>query len=325
MVLGVSTNNEGASSLAGEIESKFGVAGMKVTPLSPPQPPPPSSPGALRRMLSLKGSAANLSGVSTGSSSSPIPSPLRAAGTRGKAAVEGALEATRDAYDGASAQRSAIFGADARPPQPTHVLLYLNSATFVGEAGGRLAKEMRDARARRIPIVLVHETDPMHGGCPFERFFQSTPQDLIDDGLFRKIATACHPAPHRAVSIALIARSLGAEPRNSTCLRSLHGLLRLKRGMSAELSRGRRGAADYYPSVDVGSANTHGARRSDRRAEVEDAEEPVLQAPVEPKVILGTPRKESSTPPVQPEGEDEDEDAGDQDEQGAEDGIAARV
>ena len=40
--------------------------------------------------------------------------------------------------------------------------------------------------------------------------FQTTPQDLIEGGLYRKIAIACHPMPHRKVSLALIAKACGA-------------------------------------------------------------------------------------------------------------------
>ena len=36
----------------------------------------------------------------------------------------------------------------------------------------------------------------------FSHFFQSTPQDLIDDGLYKTIALALHPMPHREVSMA---------------------------------------------------------------------------------------------------------------------------
>ena len=48
----------------------------------------------------------------------------------------------------------------------------------------------------------------------FSHFFQSTPQDLIDDGLYKTIALALHPMPHREVSLALVAQACGAVPRN---------------------------------------------------------------------------------------------------------------
>jgi len=58
--------------------------------------------------------------------------------------------------------------------------------------------------------VLVHEVDPENGGCPFARFFQTTPEDLIVDGLYKTIAVAFPPYPHRGASYALLARALGA-------------------------------------------------------------------------------------------------------------------
>ena len=46
----------------------------------------------------------------------------------------------------------------------------------------------------------------------FSHFFQSTPQDLIDDGLYKTIALALHPMPHREVSMAQVAQACGAMP-----------------------------------------------------------------------------------------------------------------
>ena len=42
--------------------------------------------------------------------------------------------------------------------------------------------------------------------------FQTTPQDLIDDGLYKSIAIALHEMPHREVSLALVAQACGAKP-----------------------------------------------------------------------------------------------------------------
>ena len=104
------------------------------------------------------------------------------------------------------------------------MLLYLNAETFVGDASGRLAADLRRAAplddslfvqtngARSsVPIVLVHEQDPDHGACPFSRFFQLTPNDLIIDyKLYGPIAVALQPVPFRDVSLALVAKELGA-------------------------------------------------------------------------------------------------------------------
>ena len=65
-----------------------------------------------------------------------------------------------------------------------------------------------------VPIVMCHENDPERGGCEFGRFFGTTPQDLIDDGLYRALAFAAYPGmEHRAASLALLAKALGAKPQ----------------------------------------------------------------------------------------------------------------
>ena len=74
----------------------------------------------------------------------------------------------------------------------------------------RLAVEVRSALAEGVDMVLIHENDASHDGCRFERLFETTPQDLIVDGLYTKIAVAFWPRPHREVSLALAARALGA-------------------------------------------------------------------------------------------------------------------
>ena len=49
--------------------------------------------------------------------------------------------------------------------KPSHMILYLNDQTFVGEAGERLADEVRNARKAGTPIVMLHQNDPEDGGC----------------------------------------------------------------------------------------------------------------------------------------------------------------
>ena len=57
------------------------------------------------------------------------------------------------------------------PRMATHMLLYLDSDTFVGEIGQRLAHEVRQARMNGLPIILMHEVDTeQHRGCAFDRF-----------------------------------------------------------------------------------------------------------------------------------------------------------
>jgi len=44
---------------------------------------------------------------------------------------------------------------------------------------------------------MAHENDAERGGCPFSRFFETTPQELIAAGLYRDLAIACFPGLHR--------------------------------------------------------------------------------------------------------------------------------
>ena len=95
------------------------------------------------------------------------------------------------------------------------LLLYLNERTWGAEAGQEVAEVVRAAWAKDIEIIMVHETDKDRDGCEFAHMFAgTTPQDLIDEGLYKSIALALHPMPHREVSLALVAQACGAVPRN---------------------------------------------------------------------------------------------------------------
>ena len=95
--------------------------------------------------------------------------------------------------------------------EATHMLLYLNDETFVGEEGELFANEVRCAHTNGFPVVMVHENDEAAGGCEFARFFETTPQDLISDGLYSALAYAWYPDPFRQVSVALVAQAFGAD------------------------------------------------------------------------------------------------------------------
>ena len=69
-----------------------------------------------------------------------------------------------------------ISATDARPANATHMLLYLNENSFVSDE--RLAEQVKQARKDRLKIVMAHENDLVLGGCPFSRFFETTPQEL---------------------------------------------------------------------------------------------------------------------------------------------------
>ena len=89
-------------------------------------------------------------------------------------------------------------------------VLYLSRHTWIGEAGDRLANEVRDARAAGLQIVMVHSTPDNDDGCEFSLFFSTTPNDLVQAGLYKALAFASYPAPFHHVSACLVARALGA-------------------------------------------------------------------------------------------------------------------
>ena len=90
--------------------------------------------------------------------------------------------------------RDAVFGK--RLGDTTHYLLYLNERTFLHEAGEALAAEVRSVMDTGMPILMLHENDPKEGrdGCEFATFFRTTPDDLIQSGLYSKLAIAALPA-----------------------------------------------------------------------------------------------------------------------------------
>ena len=88
-----------------------------------------------------------------------------------------------------------ISATDARPANATHMLLYLNENSFVSDA--RLAEQVKQAREDKLKIVMAHENDPDLGGVEFNRFFETTPQELIAGGLYKDLAKSCFPGRHR--------------------------------------------------------------------------------------------------------------------------------
>lgn len=60
-------------------------------------------------------------------------------------------------------------------------------------------------------IVMLHENDPERDGCAFARFFQTTPDDLINGGLYDALALAMHAGDYRHVSLLIVAQALGAQ------------------------------------------------------------------------------------------------------------------
>merc|ERR1739841_503905 len=94
--------------------------------------------------------------------------------------------------------------------------------------------------ADKIRIVLVHENDRAKGGCEFGSLFGTTPQGLIDEGIYKEIAIALHTPPHRAVSLALVAQALGAT-KDAARLRARRGNVKSCSFSSASTSSGAGG------------------------------------------------------------------------------------
>jgi len=105
------------------------------------------------------------------------------------------------------------------------MLLYLNKDTWV-EQGEVLERDVRAARKLQpdLTTLIVHENDTEKGGCEFDDFFGTTPQELIDDGIYSDIAIALHTLPHRAVSLALVAQALGATQGKGRLRRTMAAL-----------------------------------------------------------------------------------------------------
>ena len=135
-----------------------------------------------------------------------------------------------------------------------HFLLYLNANTFLDAAGVQLAEELRNARAAKMPIVMCHENDLERDGCEFRRFFETTPQDLIDDGLYKALAFAAYPGmEHRAASLALLAKALGAKSQKlsgAAWARSSEGMAMVELAVSSSgLGASRIGRIKFCKSI----------------------------------------------------------------------------
>ena len=105
----------------------------------------------------------------------------------------GALAVAKDLTSGMGGR--VIVTSDIAETVITHFLLYLNDQTFLHADGERLAHELRNLTmvGRTVQIVMVHENDSASGGCAFSIFFERTPLDLIQTGLYNVRACSCLP------------------------------------------------------------------------------------------------------------------------------------
>jgi len=151
------------------------------------------------------------------------------------------------------------------PPEPTHFLLYLNKRTFLEDAGTALAAEVRAALDAELPIAMIHEKDEAHierRGCAFDTFFKTTPQDLIEQDLYKAVATAFEGDPEqRTVSRMVFAESIGAVKTTAA-----HRMRLSQRKLTERLSTRNR-ATSASGRVSVASQRLRG-RSSDHAGRV---------------------------------------------------------
>merc|ERR1719181_2710936 len=135
-----------------------------------------------------------------------------------------------------------------------------SSAHGLGAGLVRMGSNMREvgsggsggsaSGADKIKIVLVHENDPSKGGCEFGTFFATTPQGLIEEGIYKEIAIALHTPPHRDVSLALVAQGLGAT-KDAARQAARRGSANRRSSSSASASSSARGGGGSADEVEV--------------------------------------------------------------------------
>ena len=95
-----------------------------------------------------------------------------------------------DTFPSLSISKAAAAG------QATHMLLYLNRATW-SDVGEQLLRQVKQAREAGLPIVMAHEQDPEKDSCAFDVFFQTTPQELLQGGIYNDLARSLLPGVYR--------------------------------------------------------------------------------------------------------------------------------
>jgi len=152
--------------------------------------------------------------------------------------VEAASSTTAGVHAGGEAVLGPQRAGGSPSPEPTHFLLYLSQRTFLEGAGTALAGEVRAALDAGLPIAMIHEKDETHQercGCAFYTFFKTTPQDLIERGLYTAALAIAFEGDrdHRVVSHKLFAQSIGA----------------VKNTLTRRIRRSRSRFVDYWKSL----------------------------------------------------------------------------
>ena len=117
---------------------------------------------------------------------------------------------------GGDAQELELPEPEGTDPEATQFLLYLNSETFTGEVGKLFGEQVRGLLAAKVPYFMIHENDPSRNGCEFGHFFSTTPQDLIENGIYGPLAITYSWGPHRDVSLGISAKVMIGEAAKGT-------------------------------------------------------------------------------------------------------------
>ncbi len=216
LLLYASDNNTGAAEAAAEMQAEFD-ENLYVT----------SAPGAARGLHSKRTIGWRKFSLDVNANSSSSTAKLLSSTAKQLVTPLGKLGAKVTRFKnfgkissikcfGTKRSSSSTSSSAAKGPAPTkvtHFLLYLSKKTFVGAHGDALAQEVREALATGLPVVLVHETDVERDGCAsFSTFFETSPSDLINSGLYNTLAQPfVSGEEHRRVSYALLAKKLGAQ------------------------------------------------------------------------------------------------------------------
>ena len=152
-------------------------------------------------------------------------------------------------------------------------MLYLRSGSFVGDEAHGLAADLRSACAAGMHVLAIHENDPAQGGCAFSHFLTTTPEDLVEGGLYTSLAVALHAAPHREISIALAAKALGASKRKGVRLAAAGRLSAAAAKTASMLASSMRASREQGSVRGSTSASRSSVRRSSRASDGEQEAE----------------------------------------------------
>lgn len=150
--------------------------------------------------------------------------PKKAAGslidTRSASRLTRLTRTSRSSEHGHGLHVSADIALTSAVEHSTHMLLYLKTDTFSPNSphadGDTLAAEVRAARATGVQILIVHEQRDGQGRCAFDRFFYSTPEDLISSGLYNDLAIPFFDSPiEQTVALALVYKKIASSQAQS--------------------------------------------------------------------------------------------------------------